>query len=121
MYLRRVQKNTCNPFAVAGMLNIAAGAWILAAVVWNHQSVKDAPPSFPPSFNVPFKLDSQEVSGAALVACLGSFALLVGGLVVLSYKYPLESRDTENSSLHWLSKPHITRLHRTDYIRMLCH
>uniref|UniRef100_A0A8D0QPY3 Uncharacterized protein n=1 Tax=Sus scrofa TaxID=9823 RepID=A0A8D0QPY3_PIG len=79
MYLSKAQK-TCGPSAVAGMLSIAASVCILAAVVWNQLSIQtEEGIAFPPSFNLPFKSDCQEVGGAALMAFLGSFGFFFGG------------------------------------------
>ncbi|XP_057574013.1 claudin-34 [Hippopotamus amphibius kiboko] len=94
VYMGILQKNaTCNPFVTSGILNIAAGICISIAVFWNYHSVMNEEGIvFPPSFNIPFKPDTQRIGSAVLVACLAGFMMLLSGLFFLSYKFPLDSQ-----------------------------
>lgn len=87
------KKATCNSFITSGILNIAAGICIFMAVFWNYYSVMNKEGiAFPPSFNMPFKPDTQRIGSAIVVACLAAFMILLSGLFFLSYKFPLDSQ-----------------------------
>nr|XP_033706269.1 claudin-34 isoform X2 [Tursiops truncatus] len=50
-----------------GILNIAAGLCISIGVIWNYHSVMNEEHiAFPPSFNMPFKPDTQRIGSASL-------------------------------------------------------
>ncbi|ELV12896.1 claudin-34 [Tupaia chinensis] len=85
----RPKNVTCSPFIVPGMLHITSSICITVIVVWNYYSVisMEGIP-FPPSYNLPFKPDTQETGSAVLLAALAAFLMLLSGLFYLSYKFP---------------------------------
>ncbi|KAM5197252.1 claudin-34 [Hipposideros larvatus] len=87
-----LRRGICHPFVVSGILNTVASTCILIAVIWNYKSVMNEEGiSFPPSFHVPFKPDTQENGNAMLAACLASFMMMLSGLFHLTYKCSLHN------------------------------
>ncbi|XP_037677728.1 claudin-34-like [Choloepus didactylus] len=89
-----LQRNAIHvPFMASGILHLAAGICISATVVWNYLSVmKEEGISFPPSFDLPFKPDTQEVGSTSVMALLGTFLLLLSGFSFLLYRFPRNSQ-----------------------------
>ncbi|KAF6389817.1 hypothetical protein mRhiFer1_002957 [Rhinolophus ferrumequinum] len=93
------RKVICNPFAVAGILNMAAGMCILITVIWNHKSVMNGEGiSFPLSFHIPFKPDRQEMGNAMLVAYLAAFLMLLSVLFHLRFQCPMPNQVQPEAS-----------------------
>ncbi|XP_012646815.2 claudin-34-like [Microcebus murinus] len=94
VYMGMPQKdNAYNPFLLSGMLNLIAALCITLAVLQNYYSIKNLQGiAFPPSFQVPFRPDTQESGNAALVASIAAFLMLLSGLFFLCYKSPPESK-----------------------------
>ncbi|XP_006088681.1 claudin-34-like [Myotis lucifugus] len=90
VYAGQLQKDTtCNPFFASGVLSIIAGAFILIAVMWNHQSVMNEEGiRFPPSFQIPFRPDRQETGSTVLLAVLAAFLMMLSGLLTISFQLP---------------------------------
>ncbi|XP_037676846.1 claudin-34-like [Choloepus didactylus] len=87
------KKATHVPFMASGILYVAAGICISATVVWNYFSVmKEEGISFPPSCDLPFKPDAQEVGSASVMVLLANFLLLLSGFSFLFYRFPLNSQ-----------------------------
>ncbi|XP_032141708.1 claudin-34 [Sapajus apella] len=82
--------NTYNSFIVSGILNIAAGMFILIAVFQNYDAIINSKGiTFPPSFQMPFKPDVQEVGMAIQVAGIAAFLMLLSGIFSLLYRCSL--------------------------------
>ncbi|XP_077002171.1 claudin-34-like [Tamandua tetradactyla] len=80
-------------FLVAGALHITAGLCVYGTVGVNYLTVmREEGISFPPSFQLPFKPDTQEVGRASVVASLGALLLLVSGFTFLSYNSSSQNR-----------------------------
>uniref|UniRef100_A0A8C8ZUC2 Claudin 34 n=1 Tax=Prolemur simus TaxID=1328070 RepID=A0A8C8ZUC2_PROSS len=74
-------------FVVSGTLNMIAGLCILSAVLWNYYCITTLQGiAFSPSFQLPFKPDTQETGSAAVVASLGAVLKLLSGFF-LSYQF----------------------------------
>ncbi|XP_003920342.1 claudin-34 [Saimiri boliviensis] len=82
--------NTYNSFIVSGILNIAAGMFILFAVLQNYDAIISSKGiNFPPSLQMPFKPDVQEVGMAIQVAGIAAFLMLLSGILSLLYRCSL--------------------------------
>ncbi|XP_006088680.1 claudin-34-like [Myotis lucifugus] len=90
VYAGQLQKDTtCNLFFASGVLSIVAGAFILIAVIWNYHSVMNEEGiHFPPSFQIPFRPDRQEIGSTVPVAVLAAFLMLLSGLLTISFQQP---------------------------------
>lgn len=87
-----IRSATRHPFAVPGIVNMAASACIAIAVIWSYYSMmNDEGISFPPPLSIPFKPDKQEMGNAMIVACLAAFIMMLSGLFHLSYKVHLDN------------------------------
>ncbi|XP_003917439.2 claudin-34 [Papio anubis] len=84
------EEDTYNSFIVSGVFNIAAGVFILIAVLQNYDAIINSRGiTFPPSLQMPFKPDVQEVGTAIQVAGIGVLPMLLTGMFSLFYKCPL--------------------------------
>ncbi|KAF6389816.1 hypothetical protein mRhiFer1_002956 [Rhinolophus ferrumequinum] len=93
------RKVISNAFAVAGILNMAAGMCILITVIWNHKSVMNGEGiSFPLSFHIPLKPDRQEMGNAMLVAYLAAFLMLLSVLFHLRFQCTLPNQVQPEAS-----------------------
>ncbi|EPQ16785.1 Claudin-22 [Myotis brandtii] len=90
VYAGQLQKDTtCNLFFASGVLSVVAGAFIFTAVIWNHHSVMNEEGiHFPPSFQIPFRPDRQEMGSTVPVAVLAAFLMLLSGLLTISFQLP---------------------------------
>ncbi|XP_006160984.1 claudin-34-like, partial [Tupaia chinensis] len=76
-------------FVGSGILHMTAGFCISAAVAWNYYSITRMQGiAFPPSFQIPYKPDTQEIGSAVLLAALAALLMLLSGLFFLSYRSP---------------------------------
>uniref|UniRef100_A0A8I3WC11 Claudin 34 n=1 Tax=Callithrix jacchus TaxID=9483 RepID=A0A8I3WC11_CALJA len=81
--------DTYNSFIVSGILNIAAGMFILIAVLQSYNAVVNSKGiTFSPSLQMPFKPDVQEVAMAIQVAGIAVF-LMLRGIFSLLYRCSL--------------------------------
>ncbi|XP_038613434.1 claudin-34 isoform X2 [Tachyglossus aculeatus] len=77
-------------FLVGGISYLIAGTCVLIAVSWNlYSTVQDHSISFPPSFYLPSKPDTQGMGAAILVGFFSAGLLVVSGAFLVSYKFPV--------------------------------
>ncbi|XP_023054487.1 claudin-34 [Piliocolobus tephrosceles] len=90
MSVKIFEEDTYNSFIVSGIFNIAAGVFILIAVLQNYDAIINSRGiTFPPSLQMPFKPDLQEVGTAIQMAGIGALPMLLTGMFSLFYKCPL--------------------------------
>lgn len=107
---------TFTSFVIAGILITAASARVTITTPWNYYTgIHREGVAFPPSFNMSAKPDTQKLGGAILVASVAACKMFLDGLISFAYSSPFETWihsshvEIYNSSLSWLSKPHIPR------------
>nr|XP_030708285.1 claudin-34 [Globicephala melas] len=107
---------------MGNLQTLAAGLCIAIGVYWNYLSVMNEEHiAFPPSFNMPFKPDTQRIGSASLEVCLAGFMMLLSGLFFLSYKLPLDSQvrpevsEMKNSWFIDFANPRLPRVCRKYY------
>lgn len=84
---------TYHLITLSGFMNIAAGILLSIAATWNYCAVMNKEGiSFPPSFSVPFKPDTQGVGNAFLAACLAAVLSLSCGMFFLLSKTPQSNK-----------------------------
>uniref|UniRef100_A0A8C8Z336 Claudin n=1 Tax=Prolemur simus TaxID=1328070 RepID=A0A8C8Z336_PROSS len=77
----------CRSFVISGTLDMIAGVCILNAAFWNYCSITTLQGiAFPPSFQLPFKPDRQEMGNAAVVVNIDAVLKVLSGFF-LSYRF----------------------------------
>ncbi|XP_064167294.1 claudin-34 [Anguilla rostrata] len=89
VYFGRPERPVRTAFALAGALQLLAGACALVPLSWNLNSVvANRTISFPPRFNVPPAPVSQEVGAGIAVGITAAILVTASGLAFLSYRFP---------------------------------
>ncbi|XP_041638292.1 claudin-34-like [Cheilinus undulatus] len=86
-------------FLITGVLSLLAAVMALIPLLWNiHSVVTNQTVDFPARFKMPPAPDSQQVGGGIRVGMAGSILMVISGIIFCSYRIPVRSRPTPQSS-----------------------
>ncbi|KAJ8003575.1 hypothetical protein DPEC_G00149770 [Dallia pectoralis] len=86
-------------FAVAGALCLLSASCFLVPLLWNLNSVvNNRTIAFPPNFHMPPEPSSQSTGEGIGVGLMGSFLMMVSGVIFISYRLPVNKRPCVDGS-----------------------